>query len=151
MTTMSPGAFASLLRRAAREHPKKTESALREAGDLLAGPIIQEQIDSTDPVPVMDGQYRGSWRSEPIPGGARVFSIAKHAIFVERGRGPGPVPSEPIVHWMRKKGIPDDALFPILRSLRSKGFAGRFVLRRGFERLRPILPKLLSAHLGGSA
>ena len=151
MTTMSPGQFATLLRRAAREHPKQTEAALREAGDMLAGPIIQEQIDASDPVPVMDGQYRGSWRSEPVTGGSRVFSTAKHSIFVERGRGPGPVPRAPIIHWMEKKGIPADALFPILRSLQSKGYAGRFVLRRSIERLKPILPKLLALHIGGSA
>lgn len=102
---MTPAAFAAVLRQAAAQAPLEVEAAMREGGMLLAGALIQDAIADTDPIPVDQAQYKASWSSRDVAGGAVVASSAKQAVWIERGRGPGPVPLAPIVEWVRRKGL----------------------------------------------
>jgi len=54
--------------------------------------------------PVDQGQAKGSWGTTPIKGGAVVGNSSKQMVFLERGRGPGPVPLAPIEAWVRRHG-----------------------------------------------
>ena len=123
-------------------------AAMHEAGDLLAGPIIQETIDATEPVPVDMAQYRASWSNKTTGKGSMVASSAKQAVWIERGRGPGPVPLEAIKAWAARKGIAPEVAFLIARKIARTGYAPRFVLRRAIESLRPRFGAIVKSYLG---
>jgi hypothetical protein len=126
VTTISVEGLAGKIRQMAAKSPKVAELAMREAALELSGPYVQAAIDASEPyVPVDLGQYRGSWRVRKIAGGARVYSIAKHAVWIERGRLPGPVSVEgraAIRRWTRRK---------LLRTAMAKRLASRKVDRIG--------------------
>lgn len=52
------------------------------------------------------------------------FSYLFYGKFVDRGRGPGMPPIEPIREWARIKGIPQEAVYPIARKIGREGYQG---------------------------
>lgn len=86
--------------------PKAVERGLRDGALMLRGPLVQIEIAKANPQPFDQGQYKASWGSRDVDGGAIVFNLAKHAAFVERGRRPGRMPPmSPIREWVRRKGL----------------------------------------------
>lgn len=50
------------------------------------------------------------------------FSMAEYGVFVDKGRKPGKMPPiSSISDWLRVKGIPTSAAFPIARKIGMKG------------------------------
>lgn len=56
---------------------------------------------------VVDGLYKASWRTTAVRGGHEVRNDAPYAAVLELGRRPGMPgpPLDPIIEWVRKKGI----------------------------------------------
>lgn len=106
---------------------------------------------------VVTGGYLRGWRyrlrvqSGRIPGVARgtaqvsmVFeNTAPHAYYAEKGRRPGKFPpKEAIEAWMRRRGIPMEASFPIRRSIAELGTIrrkGAYGQPKGFEIMRQTM------------
>ncbi len=137
--------FAAALRARGREVPAACVEALREAGDMLAGPVIQHEIAAAKAVDL--GQYAASWSSKPVPGGCDVSSSAPQAVWIERGRGPGPVPLAPIKAWAARHGMDESAAYPIAKKIAESGTAPRWVLRKATERIRPLIGRLVQRQL----
>lgn len=158
MKRVSLGQLSAAIRATGNAVPASLERAMREGALVLIGEI-QAVIAETDPQPVDQGQFKASW-GEPIdvPGGAIVGSSAKQALWIERGRLPGPVPFEPIREWVRRHkdmwadlaaelGDDDAAIDQIAtavqRKVAERGYAPRWVLRRAIERLDRKMPAII--------
>lgn len=157
--TVSPGGFAAALRRLAKDIPAGVERAMDDAALELRGSLVQDAIASTSPQPVDRAQYKGGWRKRRVKGGAIVYNATKQALWIERGRGPGPVPLKPILAWVKRKGlggattgrkglrrgkggrfIEDPGTLNLARAIQQKimkrGIKPRWVLRRAVLELR---------------
>lgn len=163
----TPAGLATALRQMATVAPQALEEAMVDGAMQLQGSLVQKAIASTDPQPVDQGQYKAAWGFEPIPGGALVGNASKQALWIERGRAPGPVPYGPILAWVRRKGFVKaqakatakagqrratktdieqaeaGAAFAIQKKISERGIEPRWVLRRAVEALRSRLPRLL--------
>ncbi len=161
---VSPGQFANDIRRIAKRFPDAVQAGMREGAQLLKGALVQNAIAATDPYqPVDRAAYKGGWRSNDVAGGAVVFNIAKQAIWIERGRAPGPVPVSVIAAWVKRKGLYRDVAksakskagqdaithiaWAISKKLGAKGYAPRWVLRRAVEALRAPMREILDRHV----
>lgn len=102
---VTAGGLAAALRQMAKDAPKALEQGMAEAATMLKGALVQREIAATDPQPVDQGQYKGGWVSQPVAGGAVVGNQSKQALWVERGRAPGPVPFGAILAWVKRKGF----------------------------------------------
>lgn len=136
----TPQEFAAFLRTHAQRAPEAVEAALREGAMILLGKAVER-------TPVDQGQMKASWRAYDIPGGAMVTNLATHAVFVERGRGPGPVPIGPIRAWAKRHGIPDDAVFAIVKKLEAVGYEPRWPLRLAIADSRKGITAAIKRHL----
>ena len=95
--------FAHELRRMAAALPEAIERGMRDAGLQLQGRLVQREIAATTPYkPVDQGQYKAGWTSFEVPGGLAVGNKSKQALWIERGRQPGPVPLAPLYEWVRR-------------------------------------------------
>ncbi len=65
--------------------------------------MVQATIAQTTPKPLASNTYRQAWMVVLTGGGARLTNSAKHAVFVEVGRRPGPAPLGPFLEWARLK------------------------------------------------
>lgn len=99
------GGLASALRQMAVDVPKALEHGMVDAAEQLKGSLVQREIAATSPQPVDQGQYKAGWTSHEVEGGAVVGNTTKQALWIERGRGPGPVPFKAILEWVRRKGF----------------------------------------------
>lgn len=97
--------LASALRQMAADMPKALEHGMVDASEMLKGSLVQREIAATDPQPVDQGQYKAGWVSREVEGGAVVGNTTKQALWIERGRGPGPVPFKAILEWVKHKGF----------------------------------------------
>lgn len=89
---------------------------------------------------------------------AEVFSLEAHALWIEEGRGPGPVPVQVIIEWMLDKGIApqgddtiEQAAHAIARHIAAHGFAGRHVFEMALEEAESYMIEAvdrLAARLG---
>lgn len=104
MKTVTAAQLAVEIRKLGKNAPEALEAAMREGAMRLLGDI-QSTIADTDPQPVDQGQYKAGWSVQEVDGGAVVGNDTKQAVWIERGRGPGPVPFGPIREWVRRKGI----------------------------------------------
>jgi hypothetical protein len=150
------------------------ETAMREVGSQLAGQLVQREIAASDPQPVDQGQYKAAWQSTPVEGGAVVGNSSAQSVWIERGRGPGPVPLAPIREWVRRKGFAvaklratlkgqgqkrvsksaqeaaiDEAAFLIARKIGREGIAPRWVLRRAIGKLNSSIGRSVRDALRG--
>ncbi|HEU4411183.1 MAG TPA: hypothetical protein VFS43_38375 [Polyangiaceae bacterium] len=152
---MSPDALARELLRLGAEAPAACVEAVRETGLELQGRLVQEEIAGTTPhQPVDQSQYKGSWRGTPTEAGFLVYNLAKHAVWVERGRRPGGKPGgiyRHILPWAKRHGLDAGAAWAIAVKISRRGYKPRWVLKRANERARPILrarvARALSRHL----
>jgi hypothetical protein len=75
----------------------------------LRGPrAVQAEIEAVTPRrPVDRGTYRRSFRFDAIPNGAVAYNFAPYAPIIELGRRPGAKmpPIDPIIEWVKRKGI----------------------------------------------
>lgn len=142
MTTLSgsPKDFGAFLRRMGAALPAAVERGLREGAMII-------QAKATELTPVDQGQMKASWRVVPVDGGALVVNGAGHAVFVERGRGPGPVPAGPILAWMRRHGIDEGALHAILKKLSSSGYEPRWPLKKAVVASRGPIRRAIEAQI----
>lgn len=102
----TPAGLAAALRKLSTEAPQAVEDEMVNAGMMLQGPLVQKAIAETSPhQPVDQGQYKAAWAFEPIEGGALVGNASKQALWIERGRAPGPVPFGPILAWVKRKAF----------------------------------------------
>lgn len=69
--------------------------------------------------------------------GYQVVAEAPHALYVHEGRRAGArmPPAEPIRRWARLKGIPEERVFIIRRSIGRKGIKARPFLRDAMRRV----------------
>ena len=141
--------LSASLRALGSRAPAAVEDALREVGEMLAGPVIQHEIAAAGAVD--QGQYKASWTSSPVSGGAVVRSSAPQATFIERGRGPGPVPDAPIIAWMDRKGIDPSLLFVIKRKIAASGTEPKWVLRKATESIKPLVVRIVKRALEAAA
>lgn len=101
----TPAGFADALRRHGEQIPRAVERGMVDAGAQLKGSLVQREIAAASPQPVDQGQYKAAWVLQEVEGGAVVGNTTKQALWVERGRAPGPVPFQPILEWVRRKGF----------------------------------------------
>lgn len=101
----TPAGLADAMRRMGEQFPKALEQGMVEGATLLQGALVQREIASSDPQPVDQGQYKAAWTVTEVEGGAVVGNTSKQALWVERGRAPGPTPFGPILEWVRRKGF----------------------------------------------
>lgn len=168
--TVSPLELASALRRMGEAAPEAVRKALVEGAVTLRGELVQQAIASSAPQPVDRGQYKAGWRMSEVAGGAVVFNLTPQALWMERGRAPGPVPLKPIRDWVRRKGfwraevkarrrdrthrpgdtdrIIDRIALAVARKIAEQGIEPRWVLRRSVGALEQRLPGLLRRSLG---
>ena len=155
---MTPAQLAQKLRQLEQLVPEAVEGAMVEGALMLQGRLVQREIAAADPQPVDQGQYKGAWQMTQVPGGAVVGNSAKHAVFIERGRGPGPVPFGPILEWVKRKGIvrgrgrradaeATRAALAIQRKIEQQGIEPKWILRRSLEALRAPLGRIIKAKL----
>jgi hypothetical protein len=97
--------------------PQELELAVTNlAGDVRAATVralrktaryghtmVQATIAQTRPKPIASNTYRQAWMVVLTSGGARLTNSARHAVFVEIGRRPGPAPLQPLLEWARLK------------------------------------------------
>lgn len=131
--TVSPGGLADALRRLSEAVPEAVERAMVDGGMMLQGRLIQKEIAASTPhQPVDQGQYKASFQLTETEGGCVVGSTAKHSVWIERGRKPGPVPLAPIVEWVKRKGLAK-------RAIKAARMAAR-AARKGVSPPKPALP-----------
>lgn len=159
--------LASALRQMAADTPKALEHGMVDAAEQLKGALVQREIATTNPQPVDQGQYKAGWVSREVEGGAVVGNTTKQALWIERGRGPGPVSFKAILAWVRRKGFArasakaaakaqgrrsskseqeqaeTTAALAITRKIEQQGIEPRWVLRRAIEALKGKLPGIL--------
>jgi hypothetical protein len=149
--TLTAGQLAVELARLGRDVPAAVELVLHDVGLELQGRLVQEEIAATKPYqPVDQGQYKGSWRGTPMPGGYLVYNIAKHAVWVERGQAPGApvgVLYAVLIPWAARHGMPKSAAWAIANKIHQQGTEPKWVLKRATERALPILKRRLRARL----
>lgn len=168
---VTAGGLAAALRQMAQDAPKALEQGMAEAATMLKGALVQREIAATDPQPVDQGQYKGGWVSQPVDGGAVVGNQSKQALWVERGRAPGPVPWKAIYEWVQRKGFAKrqaratakaqgrrtskneveqaekSAALAIQRKIEQQGIEPRWVLRRAVHALQAKMPGILKRAL----
>jgi hypothetical protein len=68
--------------------------------------------------------------------GYQVVAEAPYALFVHEGRRAGArmPPAEPIRRWAQLKGIPEEAVFPIRRSIARKGIKAKPFMSEALRR-----------------
>jgi hypothetical protein len=76
---------------------------------------------------------------------AEVFSLEQHALWIEEGRGPGPVPVAPIIEWMMDKGISpregetlEQAAHAIANHIAREGYEGRHPFQLALDEAESI-------------
>lgn len=130
--TVTPRGLASELRAIEKKFPKAVEAAMREGASMLKGALIPIEIALAEPMPVDRGAYKGSWRKENVPGGARVKNSALYSGMIERGRRPGKAPpAGPIRAWVARKGLHKE------EAAAARSAARRPESRRGLGRMSP--------------
>jgi len=75
---------------------------------------------------------------------------------VEHGTGPHTPPSDAIERWMKKKGIPGGALWPIIKTIEKRGTKAQPFFKPGWEasqgyigeQFDKVMDKLMSALMG---
>lgn len=168
---VTPKGLADALRRMPTQIQKATKDAMVEGGLMLEGALVQKEIAASDPKPVDQAQYKGGWTHHETDDGIEVGNTTKHSLFVERGRGPGPVPLKPILEWVIRKGFARsfvkalakirgrratlgeqtaaemNAARAIQQKIQREGTPPRWVLRRAIEALRPKMPGILKRAL----
>jgi hypothetical protein len=91
---------------------------------------------------------RGQWRNsivhrvdaDTFPTWAEVGSNLSYAPFVHNGRRAGRMPPDaPIRAWVRRHGLPEEAVFPIRRAIGARGTKGDKALTRGLEASKPAI------------
>lgn len=103
--TATPAELGKALRRLQAQMPEAAKDAMVEAGLQLQGSLIQREIASSSPPPVDQGQYKAAWSKVETQNGILVGNETKQALWIERGRGPGPVPFKAILAWVKRKGF----------------------------------------------
>ena len=75
-----------------------------------------------------------------------VQATAPHSATVELGRRPGsrPPPRRALHAWLRRRGIPLDAAYPIAQAIGRRGLPPRPFMRPAFERLGREAPDILA-------
>lgn len=168
----TPAQLASALRRLGEQAPEAARDAMIEGATLLQGALIQREIATSSPQPVDQGQYKAAWTKVEASDGALVGNATKQALWVERGRGPGPVPFKAILEWVRRKGFvraqskatarasgrrsskseieqaETTAALAIQRKIEQQGIEPRWPLRRALDALRGRLPAMLRRAFG---
>lgn len=57
-----------------------------------------------------------------------LIEYADYGVFVDKGRNPGRFPPGPAIkEWMRIKGIPADAFWPIMQKIKKAGYYSKMV------------------------
>ena len=75
---------------------------------------------------------------------------------VEEGTGPHTPPSDAIERWIKKKGIPSNALWPIIKTIEKRGTKAQPFFKPGWEasqgyindQFEKVMDKLMSALMG---
>ena len=78
---------------------------------------------------------------------------------VEEGTGPHTPPSDAIERWIKKKGLPNSALWPIIKTIEKRGTKAQPFFKPGWEasqeyinsQFERVLDKLISALMGRRA
>jgi hypothetical protein len=165
---VTPAGLTAALERLTEQTPELVRRSMGEAATALER---EAAGDSTQPVD--QGDVKGGWTSEPTADGFRVSNRSEHAVWVERGRGPGPVPFGAILAWVKRKGIAraqakttakaqgrraskdevtqaeKSAAAAIQKKIEREGIEPRWVLRRAVERLRSKMGGILRRAVGG--
>lgn len=92
----------------ARMVPDVTRALVRglRAGALILQRTVVIEIGQTSPRPAVDtGELRNSVQYVQRPDGAAVTVDAPHAAAIENGTRPFTPPLQPLIDWVRRKGI----------------------------------------------
>ncbi len=101
--------FAKELERQSASYKAAVVTGMRKTAVFGKTAVVHTIKRTRDPFRIRaSGTYEapGNWITEDIPDGAVLAPIAKHALFVERGRKPGKMPPwDPIKKWVFQKRI----------------------------------------------
>lgn len=90
--------LASLIQKHSEKHQRRLERELRRAAKRGVTAVKQN-------VPVAFGELRESVHSEPVDGGAQIIVDAPHAAAVNNGARPHWMPLEPLIRWVKLRGM----------------------------------------------
>lgn len=148
---VTAGQLSDELLAMARAAPEVTLEAVRDLGLELQSRLVQEEIDATHPhKPVDQSQYRGSWRGTKTKDGYLVYNLAKHALWIERGRRPGGKPGAIfrfLLPWAKRKRLAPGIAWAVAVKIAMRGYKPRWVLKRATKRAVDLLPHRLRAAL----
>lgn len=159
--------FARIL---ANEDPKLRRALIigLRGGAMRFQGLVVEEIDHAVPHPAVDtGALRQSVDYQRAPDGAQVAVTAPHAAAIDQGARPHFPPIDPLVEWVKRKGLSHTHLrtrtsrttgltsvhvnraatdaeargiaFAIARTMARKGIAPRNFMGKAWARLPPLL------------
>lgn len=105
----------------------------------------QAKRNITDAPAVDTGRLRASVKIETYSGGyaKRVGTDLTYGKWVEYGSGPHFPPLAPIREWVRRKGLPPEAAYPIALAISRRGTPAHAWLFPAFESERPKFDDLI--------
>jgi hypothetical protein len=138
--------------------PELREATVRglQASALRLVAFTVEEIDAAKPFPATDrGELRASVEHEFVEDGATVAVSAPHAPMIEYGTRPHWPPFEPILEWVRRKGLggdkPEAVAGAIRKKIATEGIAPRFFFKKAWERVLPVVGHEINRELAALA
>jgi len=121
-----------------------------ELGTAMERSVRAVQRGAMEVVPVDTGTLRRSLTAVATPRRGTVGTNVPYAYEVEFGRRPGQEPPPPgvLLPWMRRKGIPAEAEYPIRMAIGRRGTRAHRYLTGTFERLKPAIVAEFEAAMG---
>lgn len=120
--------------------------------------IVVEEIDNAEPYPAVDtGGLRQSVDRTNLPDGSIVAVKAPHAAVIEHGSRPHFPPINPLVEWVKRKGMAKDEeearriAHAIARKIAERGTEPRHFMAKAWARLPPILAREIQRALDETA
>jgi transcriptional regulator GlxA family with amidase domain len=132
------------------ELEKAMVKGFRLGAQRLKG-VVVEKIRETNAV--ASGQLAASVGVSLVPDGALVTVDAPHAGFVEEGTRPHRPPLQPLIDWVKTKGLARDdrqarsIAFAVQRAIALRGTRPRFYFRDAWEQARPEIEAMVAAEL----
>ncbi len=103
---------------------KETQKKTNEQGQQLVK-LLREETVRKDAIGATKRYLHSHKVVDFVPvgniAGIKIWNDSPYAEYVERGRGKGPVPEKPLRAWMRIKGIPQEAFWPIRKAIANNG------------------------------
>lgn len=148
--------FARKVRDLGGDMKTAVQMGMVKAAQRLEGYVVQE-IDAAQPYPAVDrGTLRNSVETRTTAKGTITVAItAPHAPYIEDGTRPFWPPLQPLIDWVRRKGLADGEgeVVSIARAVQhtiaTRGIQPRHYMRKAFARFKAdkVMARTVGAEL----